>query len=1035
MAKKQLRKYSFSPGAAGVGYVVVEGKQDQYKLLLITNVTRGVILYNFADTQNTAVSVVYKPGGIKTTSADNSVVTYDNIPIGSGVVGTAVIQNTAGQGETTITFTGISTVGHSANDELSIFVEEAYQMVRAWNDFGTDAIERQRVANPQSQIDADFEYGLQATKWQGFELVNQYPSVYEIPGSELSLSDITSDNAIPSLITVTTVGSHGLTINDPITVQGIDVNTVGFTRAQGTTILASGSGSTFTYYAKGQVTPLSGAGTSILSPRSIIRKGGFYSGANFNNVTFSSNNGTPSAITITFQSSHGFVPGMPLLIGASTTFNSNQFTNLIGSYYANSIPTPTTVEFTARGQVNISGTVSYSASNLLTVYTRNDGFFTHRPGDGGVLMGTASAIHGASTTRQSKKYFRYQSGKGLLYTTGVLFAPNYDITSIVITNPPSQTAWTGSSGALLRITTAIPHGCQLGAVVRVTGCVDSTTSSGFNAQYTVISVENDVQLIVGAAQLLTGSAADIASVPKLYMYQWNGACIRTGPHDDANGMFFEYDGQNFNVVKRTSTLQLAGTVTFTPDSNALTGIGTLWSNQLKIGDRVVIKGMVHKVNFITSATSISVTPDYRGSTTTSGNYMWKVQEVRVKQADFNYDPADGTGPSGYKMDPNHMQMIGIQFTWYGAGFMDFMVRGTDGNFIILHRMKQNNINVTASMRSANLPVRYEVNNEASNGVVQLKTVGGLDPTSTSCAVSDSTFLPDSGYIYMNYELIKYESINRTDIPYPILNSLTRCARANVFIGGSYRSIHGRPTPQSHSSGSGIELVSLTASPNMSHWGSSYIMDGGFDLDRGYAFSYTRAPAAITSVQSTAFGIRLAPSASNGLVGDLGVRELLNRAQLLLQNIDVTVGNAAVTDSVRTAVSGSTVIEANSAILVQGILNPSNYSISETWTNLNSSTTGNQPSFTQIATVPSFLTGTTASPGEKIFEFIASPGQLNQLDLSGIKELTQSAVGGRGTFPNGSDTLYITLALYPTGTTPSRIMGNVSLTLRWNEAQA
>lgn len=1031
MAKKQIKKYTFSPGAANSGYVVLEGKQDQYKILLITNVTRGVILYNFADTINTPITVSFKPGGIKTTSADTSVVTYDDVPVGSGTVGSAVIQNTPGQGETTITF-GISTVGMSASDQLSIFVEESYQMVRAWNDFGTDAIERQRVANPQSQIDADFEYGLQATKWQGFELVNQYPSVYEIPGSELTVTAITSDNATISLITVTTSGSHGLSVNDPITIQGLDVNASGFTRAQGTTILASGSGSTFTYYAKGQVTPLTGGGGSILSPRTLIRKGGFYSGASLPVSTFASNGGTPSSITITFNSTHGFVPGMPLLIGGSPTYNSNQFTNLIGSYYANSIPTPSSVEFTARGTVTISGTVVPDGSNLLKVYTRNDGFFTHRPGDGGVLMGTASPVHGASTTRQSKKYFRYQSGKGLLYTTGVLFAPNYDITSIVIQNPPAQSAGI----AILRITTAIPHGCQVGAVVRVTGCVDSLSSSGFNAQYTVTGVVSDVAIDVLAAQNLVGSAADIAQVPKLYMYQWHGSCIRTGPHDDANGMFFEYDGNYFNVVKRTSTLQLAGTVTFTPDQNTLTGVGTLWTNQLKIGDRVVIKGMVHKVNYITSATSISVTPDYRGSVTTSGNYMWKVQEIRVKQPDFNYDPADGTGPSGYKMDPNHMQMVGIQFTWYGAGFMDFMVRGPDGNFIILHRMKQNNVNVTASMRSANLPVRYEVNNEASNGVVQLKTTGGIGPDVTSCSVSDATFLPDSGFIYMNYELIKYESINRNDLPYPILNSLTRCAAANVFIGGSYRTIHGRPDqPTLHGSGSGIELVSQTASPNMSHWGSSYIMDGGFDLDRGYAFSYTRAPSILTSTTSTTFGIRLAPSASNGLTGDLGVRELLNRAQLLLQNIDVTVGNAAVTDSVRTGVSASAVIEANSAILVQGILNPSNYTDSETWSALNSTTNGNQPSFTQIATSPTFSSGSTASPGEKIFEFIASPGQLNQLDLTGIKELTQSAVGGRGTFPNGSDTLYINVSLYPTATTPPRVMGNVSLTLRWNEAQA
>jgi hypothetical protein len=38
-------------------------------------------------------------------------------------------------------------------------------------DFGTDAIERQRVSLGQSLIDADFEYGLQATKWQSYNFL------------------------------------------------------------------------------------------------------------------------------------------------------------------------------------------------------------------------------------------------------------------------------------------------------------------------------------------------------------------------------------------------------------------------------------------------------------------------------------------------------------------------------------------------------------------------------------------------------------------------------------------------------------------------------------------------------------------------------------------------------------------------------------------------------------------------------------------------------------------------------------------------
>lgn len=1042
MAKRQVRKYLFVPGGVGAGrtggngfsgYIAVEGKQDLYKLLLITNVTRGVIYYNFADTQNTGATVVYKPGGIKTNNADNAVVTYDNIPAGTGTVGTALLQNAITLGESYIYVTDIDTSTHDPDDEISIFIEEQYQLVRTWHDFGTDAIERQRVANPQSQIDADFEYGLQGTKWQGFELVNAYPSVYEFPGNELPVTAVTTNGANPSLITVTSA-NHGLTVNSPFTLQQLDVNAPGFTRGQGTSLVFSQTTNQFTFFAKGQITSFwSPTNNSIISPRTIVRKGGFFSGADLPAIQFNSNGGTPSSITVHFSSPHGFTPGMPLMVGADSTFTGGgvNLANLPGVYYANSIPTAFQVEFAARGLVSTgspgANVAPNASTNKFVIYTRNDGFFLHRPGDGGVLMGTASAVHGATATRQSKKYFRYQSGKGFLYTTGVLFAPNYDVISCVASGV--------GIGSIITVTTSVPHGCQIGAIIRLQGIA----TGGYNAQYTVLTVDSDVALKVTAVQLLDSATGDVSKVPKLYMYKWHGAVIRTGPHDDANGMFLEYDGTQFNAVKRTSTLQLAGTATFTVGSNTVRGANTLWGQQLKIGDRVVIKGMVHKVNFIQSGTEISVTPDFRGSVTSDGNYMYKVEEVRTKQSEFNFDTVDGTGPSGYLFDPNHMQMIGIQFTWYGAGFMDFMVRGTDGNFIIMHRMKQNNINVTASMRSANLPVRYEVNNEGAAGVTALKSDGPLSASeTTTMPVENADFFPDDGFIYMNYELIRYSSISRNDIPWPTLNGLTRCAAANVFLGGSYRTIHGRPTPQSHTQGSGLELVSLTASPNMSHWGSSYIMDGGFDLDRGYAFSYSQSPTRVFSNLQSYFGLRLAPSASNGLTGDLGVKELLNRAQLLLQDIDVTVGN------VRVAVTAGDApglardqVGANATILVQGILNPSNYSESETWTALNSTTQGNQPSFTQIATTPTFASGTGSSAiaGEKIFEFVASPGQLNQLDLSGIKELTQSAVGGRGSFPNGSDTLYINMALYPTDTTGQRIIGNVSATLRWNEAQA
>ena len=46
MAKKLRFNYTFTPGGANTGTVVISGNVSQRRLLLITNVTRGTIIYN-----------------------------------------------------------------------------------------------------------------------------------------------------------------------------------------------------------------------------------------------------------------------------------------------------------------------------------------------------------------------------------------------------------------------------------------------------------------------------------------------------------------------------------------------------------------------------------------------------------------------------------------------------------------------------------------------------------------------------------------------------------------------------------------------------------------------------------------------------------------------------------------------------------------------------------------------------------------------------------------------------------------------------
>jgi len=75
--------------------------------------------------------------------------------------------------------------------------------------------------------------------------------------------------------------------------------------------------------------------------------------------------------------------------------------------------------------------------------------------------------------------------------------------------------------------------------------------------------------------------------------------------------------------------------------------------------------------------------------------------------------------------------------------------------------------------------------------------------------------------------------------------------------------------------------------------------------------------------------------------------------------------------------------------------------------------------------------TAAVPGETVFSFVGNGGGGNNatLDLSQLKELNNTPIGGRGTLPNGPDVLAINV--YTTSGAPF----TGSLVLRWGEAQA
>ena len=779
--------------------------------------------------------------------------------------------------------------------------------------------------------------------------------------------------------------------------------------------------------------------------------------------------GSLARIRVSFATNHGLVPGNTIISTITSTGTGHSLAS--GPVIVDNIPSPSQIVYSAKSTGTITG-----AGLAGTIYPRPDCFYVHRPFDGGVQLGTGGPSHGTHAARQSKKYIRYQSGKGIMYTTGALFAPSYDLRNVT-----SSGITTGS--VITCTTDDTEHGLQVGAEVQLS----NITSAGYDNHYTVNAIIDENTFSVLSTGSLSTTTPELGRPPVVSLYKWKGATVRAGAFDDQNGIFWQYDGINLSVGYRSSTFQLAGTLTVNPDSNNVTGTNTRFVDQLVIGDRIVIRGMSHIVTSIFNNTSITVNPDYRGSTSVTGARAALTQDFIFPQNQWNLDRSDGSGPSGYEIKINKMQMIGFQYSWYGAGFIDWMLRGPNGNYLFVHRLKHNNRNTEAYMRSGNLPVRYEVINEGPRS----KLSSQMTSTQNTIPLVDSSLYPNTGTIYLENELINYTGKSGNN-----LTGASRSASFSNFSSSASRTYSAGPAA-SHSKSTGAILVSNTATPIISHWGSAFLTDGLFDTDRGYIFNYQYVGGTLTTTKSTLFMIRLAPSVSNAITGDLGQRELINRAQLLLKSLEFTPTSGA----------------SSQAVIIEGVLNPSNYPTDPAainWFGLASQGTGGQPSFAQLTNASNvtwaggaasvtatttiiqnyftqyqifskvdtaavrigfFVTGSgvpggtrvvnifnyntdnqyvqfsnsvssgagsvsytftantvSAAPGETVFSYVTSATNGGALDLSDLKELNNTPIGGRGTFPNGPDVLAINSYL-STGTCGANFV------LRWSEAQA
>lgn len=898
-----------------------------------------------------------------------------------------------------------------------------------------DPVGKMRVSQPRALIDTDFEYGQQPTKWESIALQNGRQSCYYIPQSPLTITAITGNGTT----TVTITGTFTVAANSLIYIQNaLDSN------ANGWWFTASGGTNSMTITTTNNVA----VGNQFNQALTYVYTGFFYTSCGINvGANAITNSGTTCTATTTYA--HGLSAGsLVYVVNTSATTNAPN-----GAWIVATTPTANTFTFNV---VNApTGTITNSAGSSV-IFARPAGYVESRAFDGGVAFSAGAVVPNAQMIRQTRRYFRYQSGKGIQFSTGTSLCPALVVTGIT------------SVGTTATVTSRFPHNLAVGCVVRIEG-VDQ---GPYNGRFTIVSTPTPSTFTYTMSS--TAASPATGQIFRVSPVNWYGSSNRVGMFDQQNGLFFEYDGQVLYAVWRNSTTQLSGVVQVTQGNSNVTGIGTQFTTQLIPGDFIVIRGQSYRILTITSDTALVLSQEYRGVTINQGGaILSKTIEVRVPQSQWD-DPLDGTGPSRFTLDLTKMQMWYIDYSWYGAGFVRWGLRTTRGQVTYVYQQTNNNQRFEAYMRSGNMPAHYESNglNPYTILTTSLST-GGTTTTSAAVEITANTIPLTSaanfsapGVAVIGSESIYYTGISGNNLTgavrgfngTPIVrilagatvtpDSLNLQSVAGFAPAGTIRVVAngatgviehiqyanrtgttlfgltrartgGQATAQSFTASATapvfVEYAAPDTVPSLSHWGSSIIMDGNFDDDKSLVFNFgTTTPLTINAGSTTpVLAIRLAPSADNGTVGLLGAKEIVNRMQLQL--VDMA------------AVSTGTV-------LINLILNGTCNNFSGSFSAVSSGTQISS-SLAQVAVNTS--SSATITGGESVTALYSNG--VNSIDLGNVRDLGNSILGGgtsnavpttqAGLYPDGPDILYIVA----TNTTGSPI--TLLARFNWKEAQA
>ena len=234
-----------------------------------------------------------------------------------------------------------------------------------------------------------------------------------------------------------------------------------------------------------------------------------------------------------------------------------------------------------------------------------------------------------------------------------------------------------------------------------------------------------------------------------------------------------------------------------------------------------------------------------------------VTETTVTQSSWNYDPLDGTGPSGLTLDITKSQILWTDLEWLGVGTvrMGFVI---NGKFCLCHEFHHANLLASTYITTACLPLRYEIENTgATASASTLKQIcstvlseGGYEIRGAQQAIGIPIATPVTLTTASTYYPII--SLRLTSSP-NYLDAIALLTAVSILAQGNNISYNWQIVKGGTTSG-GTWTAASNSSINYNITGTSFT--GGTTLASGFLSSTTQSSAPINQLDGSLFKFQL-----------------------------------------------------------------------------------------------------------------------------------------------------------------------------------